>query len=204
MGRPPAPAGLEGFPVLLSELVRLEALVQEETGRTLVFSDGSAGEVLWNLSGLRAGVFAVRIVRGSSPLLTIRLNRTLLARVGEGAFLQTVAHEYAHAVVWALLQARGRIRKGDREEFRPHGTLWRSVMERFGHPPERCHAYPVEKIRTVRSFPYRCGACRREYRLGAIRHRRLEKHPGYLVCGTCRGTLGPVPELIRDSTSQDT
>ena len=62
-------------------------------------------------------------------------------------------------------------------------------MELFGYPPRRCHDYPVTPARTVRIYLYSCQDCAREYRLGPVRHGRLEKNPGYLVCGACRGKI---------------
>lgn len=182
----------EEFPTLLSELRRVERIVLETTGKDLTFSDGKSGWLLFNLRGLRAGVFSVgpRGCRGGGGnfACSLRFNADIIRTVGEEGFLPTVAHEYAHAVVHALKNSRKR--EGGLD-FSPHGALWKSLMETFGYRPQRCHDYPVLPARKGKVFDYRCGRCRKDYRLGLIRHRRLEKHPGYLVCGSCRGPLLP-------------
>lgn len=172
--------------LLLEELKRIERLTYDKTGIDLVFSSEMSGSLLWNLAGLRAGVFSAR-KQGRGPwILSLRFNSAMIRSVGEERFLPTIAHEYAHAVVHFLKTRR---KRGTSDDFRAHGGLWRSLMELYGHPPERCHEYPAISARRRAMHAYQCGHCRKEYTLGALRHSRLEKHPGYLVCGSCRGPL---------------
>lgn len=180
-------------PLLREELRRVEEIVREKMGLDLNFSDGSAGSLRFDLKGLRAGLFSVRPAKGGMSVeISLRFNGEVIDRVGEEDFRPTVAHEFAHAVVYTLMQKAGK--KGSSEDFRPHGNLWRVLMGFFGHPPDRCHTYPVVPARRRKFFGYRCLGCRREYRLGALRHERLSKNPGYLVCGRCRGLLHHEPE----------
>jgi len=189
-------APISGFSSLLSELERIERLTLECTGLDLTFSDGRFGHLLWDLRGLKAGVFSARKNGRGYWALALRFNLSIIRSVGPKHFLPTIAHEYAHAVVHALEIRRGR---GSGEDFTPHGALWRSLMERFGHPPERCHIYPATPARKKTEYHYQCGACRKDYRLGPVRHGRLKKRPGYLVCGACRGPLLHCPGECRES-----
>ena len=182
---------LISYPILFRELSRIESLIEETTGSRLTFSDGSLGEVRFDVSGLRAGLFVARR-EGGEWSRVLRFNPSIILRVGEESFRPTVAHEYAHAVVHVLSGVRPRRRDMD---FSSHGGLWRSLMELFGHPPRRCHDYPVTPARTVRIYLYSCQSCDREYRLGPVRHGRLQKNPGYLVCGACRGKILQVQEM---------
>ena len=179
------------YPILFRELVRLESLIEDTMGRCLTFSDGSLGDVRFDVSGLRAGLFVARR-EGGEWSRVLRFNASIVSRVGEEAFRPTVAHEYAHAVVHVLSGVRPRARGMD---FSSHGGLWGSLMELFGHPPRRCHDYPVTPARTVRTYRYSCQSCDREYRLGPVRHGRLKKNPGYLVCGACRGKILHLPDM---------
>ena len=176
---------LSSFPVLYGELRRIESLIMGKTGIRLTFSDGSCGDVRFDVSGLRAGLFAARREGGEWRRI-LRFNPSIVLKVGEAAFCPTIAHEYAHAVVHFLSGVRPRPRGLD---FSSHGGLWRSLMELFGHPPRRCHDYPVTPARRLKSYLYACQSCPREYRLGPVRHGRLEKNPDYLVCGACRGRI---------------
>ena len=181
------------YPVLMGELLRVEGIIREKAGLDLTFSDGRAGSLRFDMRGLRAGLFSVRIHPGGrSCEIALRFNGGIIERVGEGVFLPTIAHEYAHAVVFHLRRKAWRNR--DREDFRPHGGVWRSLMGLFGHPPERCHDYPVTPARTGKIFAYRCVDCLREFLLGVVRHERLLRNPGYLVCGKCRGGLERLQE----------
>ncbi len=158
----------------------------------MTFSDGKDGSIQWNVRGMRAGIFSVRIVPGKKPEIALRFNVGILRMVGEEAFRSTLAHEYAHAIVYRMV---GRKKKSgsSSEETRPHGSIWRNLMILYGHPPIRCHDYPALPVHARRTFNYRCGDCRQEFRLGVVRHERLKKKPGYLVCGKCRGNLRHEP-----------
>ncbi len=179
--------------LLREELRRVEDIAREKVGLDLNFSDGSAGSLHFDLKGLRAGLFSARPGSGGKAVeISLRFNGEIIERVGEEDFRPTVAHEFAHAAVYVLMRKAGKTESS--EDFRPHGELWKALMRLFGHPPDRCHTYPVVPARRRKFFGYRCIGCRREYRLGAIRHERFSKNPGYLVCGRCRGPLHHEPE----------
>ena len=155
----------------MEELLRVEGIIRREAGLDLTFSDGRAGSLRFDLRGLRAGLFSIRIHPGGRSAETaLRFNGALIERVGEGVFLPTIAHEYAHAVVFQMKRKAGRNK--NRDDFRPHGEIWRSLMVLFGHPPERCHDYPVTPARRGKIFGYRCTDCFLEFRLGTVRHRQ--------------------------------
>ncbi len=134
-------------------------------------------EIRFDLGGRAAG--QARFRNGRPPL--IRYNSDLLARNGERFLAQTVPHEAAHVVVFAL-HPWG---------TRPHGPEWRAVMALFGAEARRCHEYDTDHLpgRRLRRFEYRCG-CRRHL-LTSIRHNRALRGQRYL-CRRCGQTLIPV------------
>jgi SprT-like family len=102
-------------------------------------------------------------------------------------YAQTIAHEYAHAVI------NKRTRLGDLRgaPVRPHGAQWATVMRLMGFQPHRCvqanEAVPA-KARRTRRFVYECPACRMVYKLTGQRHEtQARMGPGYgYGCGVCR------------------
>ena len=104
----------------------------------------------------------------------LQFNATLLRGNQEHFLLQTVGHEVAHLVVWALYRTR----------VRPHGGEWKTVMRAFGLETRATHDYDVSMLRRSRSpFVYRCG-CPEELHLGKVRHKRAARGVKYL-CRRC-------------------
>lgn len=113
---------------------------------------------------------------------TIKLNVPLFAHNDDSDQIDnTVGHEIAHLVAFAVYGDRG------------HGKRWKSVMIRFGLPPERCHsmndaARAVGKNTTV--YAYHCAGCGKVVSLGAKRHKRQLRELEWAGRGAyshCRG-----------------
>jgi SprT protein len=123
----------------------------------------------------------------------IAINYVLLAE-NPGAMLRdTVAHEFAHIVVWwHYLQQRRRVVGREIEAPRGHGPEWKGVMTNvFGVEPLRCHRFDTSNTgaRLQRRWPYRCRC--RSHLVTTAKHRRIEAGASY-VCSDCRWTLQAV------------
>lgn len=111
---------------------------------------------------------------------TIRINAELLERYPEEMIEETVPHEVAHAVVYALW---GR-------NCRPHGAEWQSVMQHFGKEATRTHKMETTAARKSQStYAYRCQCPGQVHQLGAVRHRRASRGKMRYQCRTCRSDL---------------
>jgi SprT protein len=134
--------------------------------------------VAWSLRGLTAG-YCKYLPDGTSE---ITLNQNIAIAEGE-KFVQTIAHEFAHATAWALAHARG-----ERRITAHHGREWQSIMNCFGFPAERCHSYEsATAVRLVEKFRYRCG-CGPVQLVGAKIHRKIQSGAKY-TCRVCRRVL---------------
>jgi SprT protein len=163
----------------------LRALMPETERRTLSLLDQArqhyraaipAPQVRFDLRGQAAG----QVRQGPGRVWQIRYNRLLLAREPHAFLAQTVPHECAHLVAFALF---GRA-------IRPHGPEWQDVMRHFGAEPRRCHDFAVDdlRVRRLRRFDYHC-VCR-THQLTSTRHRRAQAGQTYF-CVACRGPLVP-------------
>ena len=99
----------------MDEIMRCQAVVGPSAPRVIV---------KWDVTGLHAGW--CRYGRNGEPSI-LRLNPHIARHEGD-EYLNTVAHEYAHAVI-------------GHNHGRPHGEAWQMLMWRFGHIPNRCHSY---------------------------------------------------------------
>lgn len=133
----------------------------------------------WSLRGLAAG----RCKYNSGGTSHITLNAKIAAAEGDG-FVKTIAHEFAHAVAWAMHSKRhGDVRMKDH-----HGWQWEQIMNAFGYPAERCHSYEsAQPSRVVEKFRYRCG-CGPVKLVGPKVHRKIQAGARYF-CNTCRRVL---------------
>lgn len=116
----------------------------------------------------------------------IAINRVLLAENPEPMLRDTVAHEFAHVLVW-WRYLRACRDSSSREVQRPrgHGPEWKSAMrEIFGVEPLRCHRFDTSNTgaRVQRRWAYRCGC--RSHLITTAKHRRIESGASY-VCSDC-------------------
>jgi SprT protein len=132
----------------------------------------------WSLRGLSAG-FCRYLAGGNSH---IKLNAKIAAAEGD-KFTETIAHEYAHAVAWAVAHKLGWPKVRDH-----HGYEWQKVMNAFGYPATRCHSYEsAVAVRVVEKFKYRC-ACGPVQLVGPKIHRKIQNGSKYF-CNKCRQLL---------------
>ena len=127
----------------------------------------------------------------------IAINRTLLEENPTAMLRDTVAHEFAHVVVWwRYLEQRKRL--GDAVPVpRGHGLEWKTVMaQMFGVEPQRCHRFDTSNTgaRVQRRWQYRCRC--RLHLVTTAKHRRIEAGASY-VCADCRRVLEPLPVVAQ-------
>lgn len=153
---------------------RTEALLEQARRQFRVRI--AAPEVRFDLRGKAAG----QVRQAPGRVWQVRYNALLLAREPEQFLAQTVPHECAHLIAFALF---GRA-------IRPHGKEWRGIMAHLGAEPKRCHSFPVDDLpaRRLRRFDYHC-ACR-SHQLTSTRHHRAQAGQTYF-CVACRGPLAP-------------
>ena len=167
------------LPVLMGEASRRTAALLDQARRDFNLHIPTP-EVRFDLRGKAAG--QVRLAQGK--IWQIRYNRLLLAREPDAYLIQTVPHEVAHLVAFAIHGQR----------IRPHGREWQVVMRHFGAEPRRCHDFAVDDLaaRRLRRFDYHC-ACR-THQLTSTRHHRIQAGQRY-TCVACQALLlpGPLP-----------
>lgn len=143
-----------------------------------------AGDFVYELEWSRR--LRTRAGVANEPDGRITLNARLLARHPD-EILPTLVHELAHLV---RFHRYGPTR-------RPHGARWRRLMVQAGFPPSACHRMDVGDLAVRRgAFLYRCASCAREYRVGPLRHRRLERNGQAYGC-SCRRPLSRLEFLAR-------
>lgn len=122
----------------------------------------------------------------------IALNEVLLRENPEPMLRDTVAHEFAHVVVWwRYLQEKTRLAAPDRYVRAPsaHGNEWRTVMRYvFNVEPARCHRFDTSNTgaRVQRRWEYRCGC--QAHLFTTSKHKRAQAGALY-VCADCKGEL---------------
>jgi SprT protein len=142
--------------------------------------------VRWALRGLTAG-YCKYLPGGASE---INLNAKIAEAEGD-KFTKTIAHEFAHACVWAHQFRQGKHRVTDH-----HGPVWQEIMNLFGYPAERCHSYEsAEAVRHIEKFKYRCG-CGPVQLVGPKIHAKIQRGSIY-TCRVCRRKL--VAEAARSA-----
>lgn len=121
----------------------------------------------------------------------IALNEVLLRENPEPMLRDTVAHEFAHVVVWwRYLQEQ---RRAGHESRLPapsaHGTEWQTVMRYvFDVEPSRCHKFDTTNTgaRVQRRWEYRCRC--QSHLITTSKHKRAQAGARY-VCADCKGEL---------------
>jgi SprT protein len=132
----------------------------------------------------------------------IALNEVLLRENPEPMLRDTVAHEFAHIVVWwRYLEAK----KLDPDTTPPsaHGEEWQAVMrDMFAVDPRRCHRFDTSNTgaRVQRRWEYRCGC--QSHMLTTAKHRRAQSGTSY-VCHDCKGELASTTDPHQAAASAD-
>lgn len=137
--------------------------------------------VLFDLRGTSAGMFRLH-----GEHCAIRYNPWIFGKYFEENLHDTVPHEVAHYVVYAVY--------GDRR-IKPHGPQWQSVMARFGAEPQATFDLDLEGVpqRRQRTHPYRCSC--REHELSTTRHNRVQRGRGSYQCVECQDELVYTPAI---------
>ncbi len=108
----------------------------------------------------------------------IKLNEQLFRENEDDFIRNTIPHEVAHLISFALHGANGR----------GHGRHWREVMRKLGvEDSARCHFYHTTPARKVRFFPMSC-ACASGCNVSSIVANRIKRGYAYR-CKRCKQTL---------------
>ncbi|MFT0212937.1 SprT family zinc-dependent metalloprotease [Pseudomonas sp. F1_0610] len=135
-----------------------------------------------NLTGQKAGMAYLQANK-------LRFNQQLYQENQAHFLQQTVAHEVAHLLAFALYGA----------QIKAHGPQWKSIMQTvFKLPAERCHNYAIT-VPEKTFYIYQC-ACTAEHLLSIRRHNFVAKGYRY-ICKSCKTTLSFTQELRRYSPS---
>jgi len=112
----------------------------------------------------------------------VLVNQTLCAENFDNYVKQTIGHEVAHLIAYALHPT---------QRIKPHGNEWQRVMSAFGLPADRCHQYDVSnaKARQTTQYTYSCNC--RVIMVGAIRHKKMQLGGKNYHCLECKGVLKP-------------
>lgn len=140
-------------------------------------------DVVFDLRGHTHAGFAVY----SKYLL--RFNIEMLATYGHDYIEDTVPHEVAHLVVYAVNgMVAPRLPNGKVDH---HGEMWKAVMHLFNAKPTRCHNYhtdtQVVKANDPKYHVYRCSKCNHHLRFTNKRHQMLTKNPMSVYHVPCKG-----------------
>ena len=115
---------------------------------------------------------------------TIDINEPLLERHPDEMINDTVPHEFAHLVSYAVY---GRHGKG-------HGQVWKSVMVALGQEPTRCHNLDTEGLEGVKNkqkFVYSC-TCGARHAVGPVLHKKIQRGSTH-YCRRCQTQLSRLP-----------
>ena len=143
-------------------------------------------EIRFDLRGRAAGQFCLR-----QGALQLRFNSALFARYFEENLAQTVPHEVAHFLVYALFSKYGKKR------VRPHGPEWQAMMRLLGATPETRHNFSLDgiSVRREQRFAWNCGC--RTHSIAKRTHLRMLRGE-QRICITC-GSLLEFPADSSDS-----
>jgi len=155
--------------------------LREQTAELWPDLDMPKFPVTYNLRGHAAGMVRLRDGR----VRDLRINGELLQANADDMVVNTLGHEWAHAIQFIKYFAepwRGSIYR------RAHGEGWKQIMRRLGLKPTRCHNYQTTSARRQRSVEYLCQGCDKIYQFTTRRHNKVLQGHSYL-CGECRGKL---------------
>lgn len=118
----------------------------------------------------------------------IALNEVLLRENTVAMLRDTVAHEFAHIVVWWRYLEQKKT-EPTISPPRAHGAEWQTAMRHiFAVEPSRCHNFDTGNTgaRVQRRWEYRCGC--QAHLLTTSKHKRAQSGARY-VCQDCRTEL---------------
>jgi SprT protein len=119
--------------------------------------------ISFNLKGRRAGY----VIPAYNKLA---LNNELLHQNGDVFINDTVGHEAAHLIAYAVYGYN----------IEPHGTAWKKVMVNVcGQSPTRCHAY---EVKTKNEYVCKCD---KTIYVSTTKHNRMLKGENRYYCTIC-------------------
>jgi SprT protein len=124
----------------------------------------------------------------------IALNEVLLRENPEPMLRDTVAHEFAHIVVWWRYLDLRQTSSPGAIVVAPsaHGIEWQTTMRFvFAVEPSRCHRFDTTNTgaRVQRRWRYQCDC--QSHLLTTSKHRRVQTGARY-VCTDCKGELAAI------------
>lgn len=135
-----------------------------------------------NLKGQKAGMAYLQENK-------LRFNLQLYQENQDHFLQQTVAHEVAHLLAFALYGAK----------IKAHGQQWKSIMQSvFELPATRCHSYTIT-VPEKTFYIYQC-SCKKQHLLSTRRHNFVAKGYRY-ICKNCKTTLSFTDQSCRYSPS---
>lgn len=151
------------------QIIQVQQAVRQyiEKARTIYKKEFAIPVVRFDLSGRTGG----QAIWGQH---VIRVNPVLCAENFNEYIKQTIGHEVAHLITYAVYGVRSK----------PHGHEWQSVMRRFGLPADRCHQYDTtnSRARQTTKIKYSCNC--KVHEVGPTLHRRMQLGARY-TCKTC-------------------
>lgn len=132
-------------------------------------------EIRFDLRGRTSGMFVVKHRKKY-----LRFNPFIFSKFFEDSLSNTVPHEVAHYVSHELFGIKN---------IRPHGTQWKSIMDKLGAEPKVTGNYDLSgiSIRRQRRFDYACGCM--SHQLTTVRHNKILQKKVYYTCRKCGENL---------------
>lgn len=116
----------------------------------------------------------------------IRFNMDLLLENSSNMINDTVPHEVAHLITFALYGVG----------VKAHGPEWQRITKELGGSGERCHNYNVVPAKKTRKFMYLCD-CGNNHIIGLNIHRKMQ-NGSQRFCVDCKSTITFLEEIINE------
>ena len=101
---------------------------------------------VFNLKGKTAGMFCFKKFTTVTSSMKFRFNVEMAKLNTKKSTKDTVVHEVGHYIARVL--ANG-------DYIKPHGKEWKTVMNKLGGNPKRCHSLKIAPS-SRKSFSYKC------------------------------------------------
>lgn len=123
--------------------------------------------VEYNVEGMKGG-------SAKPNMWSLHFNPIIFNENVEHYLASTVPHELAHLIDNRVYSGKVKAWGGRRSI---HGNTWKSIMRLFGAEPNRCHSYDVNnaQLRVKNKFHYECPNCHKEFVVGPVRHKKMQR-----------------------------
>ena len=179
-----------------AQIKRLHLRIEECLDRACSFSEDFKAirpklviQIKTSLRGKTAGMFSWKL--SVENICTLKFHQVFLAENEEHYLSNTVPHEVAHLVQWA-------IHDNGRQRFltKPHGSEWKNIMQAFGLKPNMRHEYAIDSIKSVQNqTAYTCGCAGKVIMLSKIRHGKIQKGTKYR-CRDCKSVIAISQDVV--------